>query len=382
MGKSLKGKELGKGITQRKDGLYQARFTNRFGKRSTLYDKTYSGITKKLREAQYADEKELNVVDSNITLDEWFETWIDTCKKNCRANSIQTYNVRYNRIKKALGWRRLTQLNLIVMQEAINALGTDNQRKESKKVLVDMLNKAVDSELLTKNVAKQINTVVTKDKKKVQRVMTRQETEVFLTAAYETFYYQLFVLALETGMRVGELCGLQWDDVDFTKNVIHVRHSLCYFQKDGSYVFEMHDTKTESGMRDIPLTAKAIKALKEQYMRKQSILGRGIEPMKGYENLVFVTKNNQPTTEFLITQSIRATLKRINNANSDTEFSRITPHTFRHTFATRYIEAGVQPKTVQKLLGHSQLQLTMDLYCHVTDDALYEAVEKYEQAVL
>ena len=81
MGKSLKGKELGKGISQRKDGLYQARFVNRFGKRSAIYDKTYSGITKKLREAQYADEKNENVIDKNITLNEWFDIWIETYKK-------------------------------------------------------------------------------------------------------------------------------------------------------------------------------------------------------------------------------------------------------------------------------------------------------------
>ena len=69
MGKSLNGKELGRGITQRKDGLYQARFINRFGKRQTIYAKTYNEITKKLRDEQYEDEKQLNVVDSNMILD-------------------------------------------------------------------------------------------------------------------------------------------------------------------------------------------------------------------------------------------------------------------------------------------------------------------------
>ena len=78
MGKSLNGKELGRGITQRKDGLYQARFINRFGKRQTIYAKTYNEITKKLRDEQYEDEKQLNVVDSNMTLDEWYEVWLET----------------------------------------------------------------------------------------------------------------------------------------------------------------------------------------------------------------------------------------------------------------------------------------------------------------
>lgn len=83
MGKSLNGKELGKGISQRKeDGLYVARFINRFGKRQVIYDKTYNGIQKKKREAMVSDEKAINVVSTNMTLDEWYEKWMDTCKKN------------------------------------------------------------------------------------------------------------------------------------------------------------------------------------------------------------------------------------------------------------------------------------------------------------
>ena len=82
MGKSLNGKELGKGISQRKeDGLYVARFTNRFGKRQVISDKTYNGIQKKLKEAVLADDKEINVVSNNMTLDEWYEKWMNTCKK-------------------------------------------------------------------------------------------------------------------------------------------------------------------------------------------------------------------------------------------------------------------------------------------------------------
>ena len=120
MGKSLNGKELGRGITQRKDGLYQARFINRFGKRQTIYDKTYNEITKKLRDEQYEDEKQLNVVDSNMTLDEWYEVWLETCKKNCRNTTKRTYSIQYNRLRKDLGWRKLTNLNLVIVQNAFN----------------------------------------------------------------------------------------------------------------------------------------------------------------------------------------------------------------------------------------------------------------------
>ena len=246
MGKSLNGKELGKGISQRKeDGLYVARFTNRFGKRQVISDKTYNGVQKKLREAMVADVNQINVVDSNMTLDEWYDKWMKTCKKNCRNNTKETYARHYKRVKKALGWRKLNKLNLVVMQEAINELKTDNERKNSKKILVDMLEKAVASDLIVKNVAKQIVTDITREEKKPRRVLTVKETEIFLTEAKSTFYYNLFIVALETGMRIGELSGLQWEDIDYKKKVIHVKHSMTYFSKDGKYRFELHPTKNE-----------------------------------------------------------------------------------------------------------------------------------------
>ena len=369
MGKSLNGKELGYGISQRKDGLYQARFINRFGKRQTIYAKTLNEVRHKLRTEQYNDEKAINVVDKNMTLDEWFDIWLSTCKKNCRSSTKGSYITHYKRIQEELGWRKLTSLNLIVMQEAFNKLKTDNARKNSKKILVDMLNRAVDTDLLVKNVAKQINTVIAKEEKKERRVLTIRETELFLEQAKGTFYENLFILALETGLRVGELSALQWEDIDFKKKVIHVKHTLCYFSKNGKYVFEMHDTKTNNGKRTIPLTAKAINSLKCQKLQKQEIILKGKTAKEEFQNLVFVTKNNQPTQQFLINQCMQLVIQNMNKAGID--FSPFTLHTLRHTFATRAIECGMNPKTLQKLLGHGTLQMTMGLYCHVTEDTLF-----------
>lgn len=275
------------------------------------------------------------------------------------------------------GWRKLNKLNLVVMQDAINKLKTDNERKNSKKILVDMLEKALASDLIIKNIAKQITTEITKEDKKPRRVLTVEETRIFLECAEDTFYYNLFVVALETGMRIGELSGLQWDDVDYKNKIIHVRHSMAYFSKDGKYTFELHPTKTNKGMRDIPLTEKAIKALKRQYFVKKSICDK--KPKECFEDLVFVTKNNRPTTQFLVSECIKGIMKKIHKAYPDLVFEKITPHCFRHTFATRWLEAQVPIKTVSAILGHSQLQLTTDLYMHVTTDSLFKALEQFEE---
>ncbi|KSV60358.1 site-specific integrase [Acetivibrio ethanolgignens] len=381
MGKSINGKELGKGICQRKDGTYMARFMNRFSKRQTIYAKTLNEIRVKLREEQYKDEKEINVVTKDITLDKWYEIWMNTCKKGCRASTKESYATHYKRIKDDLGWRKLTSLNLIIMQNAINKLCSDNARKNSKKILVDMLEKAIDTDLITKNAAKQIITELTKEEKKERRVLTIDETKQFLKYAEGTFYYNLFVLALETGMRVGELCALSWKDVDLKSKKPHisVNHTLFYFSKNGKYVFEMHDTKTNNGKRTIPLTENAINVLKRQKIQKQELIFKGKMATKGYEDLVFVTRNNKPTQQFLIQECIGLIVKKIQKDNAD--FKHFTPHCFRHSFATRALENGVQIKTLSRLLGHGDIQLTYNTYCHVTEDTLVEEMKKMERCV-
>ena len=183
-------------------------------------------------------------------------------------------------------------------------------------------------------------------------------------------------------MRVGELTGLQWKDVDFQSKIVHVKHSMTYFSNaEGKYVFELHPAKTHTGLRDIPLTKKAVIALKQQYFNKQTIINNGKQPLDGFEDLVFVTKNNKPTTQFLISECIEGTLKRIHKNDPELVFEKFTPHCFRHTFATRCLEAEVPLKTVSALLGHSQLQLTTDLYMHVTKESLSKGIEQYERRV-
>lgn len=254
-----------------------------------------------------------------MTLDEWFDVWMDTCKKNCRDSTRQNYRVSYNRIKASLGWRKLSGLNLIVMQQAFNELKTDASRKDSKRILIDMFNKAIAADLLNKNIAKQIDTVVTKDGKPEEpRVLTLEETDWFLEAASHYRNFNEFSLALETGMRIGEILGLKWSGIE----------------------------------------------------------GKGRKAPEGYEDLVFVTTKNTPISPRDTTVVMKMISDRI--ASERPEFEPLTLHTLRHTFATRCIERGMNPKTLQIILGHSSVHITMNLYCHVTEDMLVSEMSKFE----
>lgn len=380
MGKSLKGKELGKNISQRKDGTYMARFVNRFGKRQTFYAKTLNELRTKLREEQYNDEKQLNVVDSSITLDEWFDMWLNTCKKNCRDTTRRTYTIQYNRLRKELGWRKLSGLTLIMVQNAFNNLKTDASRKDCKAILVDMLNRAIESDLLIKNVALSVNTKIDNVEKEEKRILSSDEVEVLLNASKGGRLYPLFLMALNTGMRMGEIIGLTWDSIDFDNGMIYVTKTLCYLPNNGDAIYEFHPPKSKAGKRKIPMSKQVKEMLLEQKQWHDDVEER-FQAVPGFEDLVFTSKTNHPIHASNIKDSINYLVEKINLENPDIEFEHFTPHCLRHTFATNCIERGMRPKTLQKLLGHTSLQMTMDLYCHVPDEALKEEMAAFIEMV-
>ena len=375
MGKSLNGKELGIGICQRKDGLYQGRFTNRFGKRETLYDKKLNNLRVRLRKAQVDDDNAANPLKNNMTLDEWYDIWIDTFKRNCRNTTIVEYKRIYKSIKQELGWRKLQSLEPVILQKVLNDLKSDNQRKRVKIILGDILDKAMGNDLLIKNPAKHLITQIDNEYPKRRRVLSVQETELFLEYSKECKYYNLFVVALETGMRIGELKALNWDDIDFSKRALWVKRTMCLVRDDHGSYFEMHTPKTFYGNRMIPLTSKCVEAL----MRQKKLNIPIVKKYKNvkFKNLVFPSRSNNPLYENGIIRAIHITLTKMNEDGIHIE--KFSPHTFRHTFATRAIENGMNPKVLQQIMGHSTLQMTMDLYCHVFDEIVFDEMKKMEK---
>jgi len=370
MGKSLNGKELGKGISQRKDGKYMARFTDRFGKSKCLYDKTLNGIRKKLRDAQYEDERALNLASSDMTLDEWFDIWIREFKTNCRDTTICHYKQLYSAIHKTLGQCELRFLNALMIQQALNNIESIPVRKEARMLLITILNQAVETELLNKNPACKLKSI--KYKPAAKRILSSDEEVIFFNFAKKRAHYEEYELALETGMRAGEICGLQWDDVDFENKLIRVKRTMIYINKNSNGVNHgLHEPKTSNGERIIPLTARGLKILTAQYGKTGSM-----PEIKGFGRLVFRTRTDRPIAPGELTQLLGYTCRSIQTLYPD--FKPITMHTFRHTFASKAIAKGMRPKTLQKILGHSTLSMTMDLYCHVSDSSLFDEMKKLE----
>ena len=138
----------------------------------------YSDIVKKLRDAQYEDERQLNVVDTNMTLDEWYAVWMETCKKNCHDTTKRTYEIRYNRLREELGWRKLSKLNLVIIQQAFNGLKSDASREDCKALLIDMLNRAMETDMLNRNPALKVNVKIDNEETEEKRVLTGDEIQI------------------------------------------------------------------------------------------------------------------------------------------------------------------------------------------------------------
>lgn len=389
MGKDLKGKELGKGIIQKKDGRYEARFNNRFGKRVSVSGWNLRDVKKRYNEAVYEDEKEINIRD-NIKLDDWYEKWMNVYKyDSIRENTKRHYNQIYKKhISPTLGKiniRDITQLQIreLLKKKKKEGFGYETRNK-IKILLVDIFNKAMIDQFVNRNPAKGIN--VKRDEEKDVQVLSLEDQIDFFDCCKGTFYDNFFNVALQTGMRIGELAALRWSDVDWENNVIHVTRTLVYqkYEDDDKKTFHFEDPKTDASTRDIPINKQCSLSLKKQFLQKKIVRNKAPltkKPEKQFEDLLFTTKFNTPLNSQIVLDAIKKIVDEVNMMRDTTEeLEMFSCHCFRHTFATRCFEASIKPKTVQKYLGHATLQMTMDLYTSVLKEHMSSEMDKLDDA--
>ena len=379
MGKDLNGKELGNGICQRKNGKYCARYVDRFGKRKTIYDDKISEIRKKLALAIAENENHISVKE-NITLDKWFEYWIDVYKKkSVRPNTLREYTHIYNKsISPYIGNYNINSITKSVIQNLIlkaDDIGYGYERQNKIKIILsDMFSKAMDDEFLVKNPAKSVRIY---GKKKISaKALSKDEQEIFFECCAGTFYDNLFNIAVNTGLRPGELFALTEKDINLEEGYIDVNKTLVYqkYLDDDCKVFHVEPPKTCQSYRKVPINSLCRKYIERQIRQKNAI---GNKRPKEKNDYLFTTKFNTPLNSQIYSDAIKAVIDMINVSKScDEEMEYFSGHTFRHTFATRCFEAGVSPKVVQSYLGHATLQMTMDLYTHVMPEKLNSDIER------
>lgn len=379
MGKDLKGKELGVGISQRKDGVYQGRYTDRWGKRKTIYNSNIRELRKELSICISDNEKKLNIKD-NITLDNWFERWMKVYKeKNIRPNTKREYVHIYNKnISPYIGTRNINSLvksdiQLLIDNASENGYKYERQNK-IKVILRDMLQRALEDNLVVNNPVSGIKLLA--DKEINAKSLTVEEQRVFFEYCENTFYDNMFNVAVNTGLRPGELFALTINDVDMENGYIDINKTLVYqkYLNDEGKTFHIEPPKTKQSYRKVPINSVCREYLLRQFELKRVISQKRPKQQNEY---LFVTRFNTPINSVIYSDAIKAVIRQINLVRPfDNQFQEFSGHTFRHTFATRCFENGVDAKVVQSYLGHASLKMTMDLYTHVTEDKSTDDIEK------
>lgn len=378
MGKDLKGKELGVGICQRKNGKYCARYTDRFGCRKSIYDDKLSDVRNKLAIA-IAENQTFSSIKDNVKLDVWFDRWVDVYKrKSVRPGTLLIYTHIYKKnISPYLG---NYNINSIVKSDVQNLIhkasdkGYSYERQSKiKLILSDMFSKAMDDDLMVKNPAKGVKL---DDKKVIKaRALSISDQETFFECCAGTFYDNLFNVAVNTGLRPGELFALTEGDIDFNNNLISVSKTLVYqkYLDEDCKNFHIEDPKTKQSYRKVPMNSICKKYMEKQIMQK-NVISR--KRPKEQCDFLFTTQFNTPINSSIYSSAIKSIVDTINMMRDvSEEIQSFGGHTFRHTFATRCFEAGVQPKVVQSYLGHATLQMTMDLYTHIMEEKASNDIE-------
>lgn len=392
MGKDLKGKELGKGFSQRKDGRYEARATIN-GVKIDIYDMNLTKLKKDFEQEKAKVLREEKNIRSNTTLEEWYKEWFEKCKSPQLKSIVsrKTYDRKVrNTYISILGNKRMTDITQMNIQTATNELVqkeyVERTIREALGVMRECFDIAIVNHIVSTNPCSGI-TIKDANMQSERRVMTHEEQNIFLNEVRGSYYYEAYAILLLTGMRIGEFSGLQWQDVDFVNKQIYIKRSMTTAYIDGKKIEELTTPKTSNSYRTIPFFGETEELFKSWKKKQNEIKAKMGDRWRGnpeHGDLVFTSTVGSPVTRYVIVHDINKVVQNINlkeiyRASSEgrmpKKFEHIHPHVFRHTFATRCFEKGLDPLFVQSIMGHSNYSTTVS-YTHILDETKSREITK------
>ena len=360
MGKDLKGKEIGEGIYQQTNGTYCARFVDKFGRRKAKRSKKLQEVRQWIADTTYIDQHSDLDRSADMLVDAWYEYWIGIKKQTVRPNTVRNYIDRYeHNIRKVIGNKLLTEVKPIHCQRIFLNMAEEGYRTttiyQTRIALFNMLEFAKENDVIITNPCKKsVKSNMGKPSQK-KEALTIDVQKRFLLAAAGYSYENQYRFVLQTGLRTGEMIGLRWSDIDFENKTVKIERTMEYRYKVGEW--RVGPPKSNSGYRTIPLTDEAISILEDQRAKNRNIK---IIPFE-WKDVVFLCRKGTPVKNSTYDNGLFKCCDRAG-------IPRFSMHVLRHTFATRCIEGGMKPKTLQRILGHSNIGITMNLYVHVTEE--------------
>ena len=387
-----KGRKLFNGESQRKDGKYEYKYQDAWGKRKTVYswkltptDRVPAGkrddisLREKIKQIQKDLNSNIKPDGGNFTVLELVEKYISQ-KTGVRHNTRSNYNFVVNVIKKEVfGQKRIDKIKVSDAKEWLIKMQQIDGRGYSsihtiRGVVRPAFQMAVDDDLLVKNPFEfQLNTVVVNDSV-TREAITRQQERDFLEFVkndqHFCKYYDGIYILFKIGLRISEFVGLTKKNLDFENSRIIVDHQLQR-TRDMKYIIE--DTKTESGERMVPMTSEVKEAFQRILANRKN---PKVEPMvDGYSGFLYLDKNGRPMVALhweKYFQHIREKYNKIYRI----QMPKVTPHVCRHTFCSNMAKSGMNPKTLQYIMGHSDISVTLNTYTHLNYDDAEEEMQK------
>lgn len=400
--KDSKGRVLRKGESQRKsDGKYIYSYTNPFGKRKYIYSKDLQTLREKEKQLVKDQLDGLDVyaagnADVNFVFDRYISTKTEL-RKTTYSNYMYTYN---HYVRDGFGKKKIAEIKysdvLYFYFDLVNRRKLTISTVENvHTVLHPTFRMAVRDNIIRTNPSDGVLAEIKKKPGKnhgVRHALTLEQQRSFMHYIKEhPVYYRwtpLFTVLLGTGCRIGEAVGLRWDDLDYDKRLISINHSVVYYPLRDSVkarsVRMVSMPKTEAGIRIIPMMEVVYQAFKEEY-EHQKETGFNTSVIDGMSGFIFTNRNGEVHNP----QAINRVIKRIVDDHNTAEVLKakkekrqpvIIPyfscHHLRHTFCTRFCENETNIKVIQAVMGHANIETTMDIYAEVTDMRKTEAIEQ------
>ena len=376
--KDSKNRVLRSGESQRKDGTYMYRYTDVRGKRVCVYARTLED----LRVKEQTIQKELNggidYAAGEIIVLDLLKRYIAT-KTGVRYNTKVGYQFVLNLVSKEnFGFLKIRDIKPSDAKQWFIKLYQDGRRYSTiisvRGVLRPAFEMAVEDDIIRRNpFSFQITDVVPNDSK-TRQAISGEVKERFLTFIRESRhysqYYDEIIILLGTGMRVSELYGLTRADLDFEARRIKVERQLTRTRHCEYYV---EKPKTASGERYIPMTD-------EVYLAFQNAVQRRKQPkvellIDGHTGFLFLDKDGKPKVAMHLEHVMKRIVDRYNDTHED-QLPSITPHVLRHTFCTEMASSGIDLKSLQYLMGHSDVGVTLNVYTHASYETAQAAMKK------
>lgn len=329
----------------------------------------------------YDLDSQLDVMGKNITVSELVERYLST-KTGVRPNTLTNYNfVRNLMIKEPFSEKKIStvktsdaKLFLIKLQQDGKGYSTI---KTVRGVLRPAFQMAVDDDILNKNpFGFELATVVVNDSV-TRQAITREEMRKFLKFVRDDNvyckYYETVYILFHTGMRISEFCGLTLNDIDFENKIINIDHQL---QRTSEMEYIIEPTKTNAGTRKIPMADDV--AIQFQAIIEDRGKPKCERIVDGYTGFLFIDKDGYPLVAMHWEHRFNNMVNRYNEIYK-LQMPNITPHVCRHTYCSNMARSGMNPKTLQYLMGHSEIGVTMNTYTHLGLEDAQEELRRMEE---